>query len=178
MLTVILAPGSLNHTANIIKGFAIAIGIGIAIGFVWMWWVARQRERRQELESRARAAWTDWLRVALANPEMSQPSAAAFANPIDVVRYRSFVESLLATADHILLLDPSETWRDAIRRHLQPHRSWLASPEFQTTALRHCSPALTVLVAETVGAGNPRAARGAAHQGAPPPAATAAANPA
>ena len=45
MLTVILAPGSLNHIANIVKGYAIAVGIMIAIGFVWLWWSHRQRSR-------------------------------------------------------------------------------------------------------------------------------------
>lgn len=178
MLTVILAPGSLNHTANIIKGFAIAIGIVVAIGFVWTWWAARQRERRQENASRARAAWADWLRLAVAHPEMAEPSTAAFAGAADVVRYKSFVESLLATAEHVLLLDRAPAWQDTIRRHLAPHRAWLASAEFQATTLGACSPAVAALVAEAVGAGAPQPSRGTVHQGGPTQSVAPAANPA
>jgi len=150
MLTVLLAPGSLNHTANNIKGFAIAIGIAIAVGFVWMWWVHRQRERNQELGSRAYAVWDGWLRLALAHPDLADPGRAGGA--VDSVRYETFLATLLVTADQVLLFEDSARWRATIARHLEPHRARLASEEFKATTLKECSPALQRLIASIAGA--------------------------
>ena len=147
MLTVILAPGSLNHIANIVKGYAIAIGIAIAIGFVWLWWSHRQRERRQELAIRASAVWGDWLRLAIAHPELAEPSLGALTTPADVVRYKAFVATGLAAIDEILLLADQPHWRDTIVRQLEPHRAYLASEDFRMSAMPSCSPVVRELIA-------------------------------
>lgn len=145
-LSVFLAPGSLNHTANIIKGFAIAIGIAIAIGFVWMWWAHRVRERSQELSARAQAIYSAHLRLSLQNPELAEPMAGSMATPAEVVRYKQFVASLLSTADEILLLDPSEAWRATLARQLVPHAAYLKSEEFRAAGLHNCTPAVQALL--------------------------------
>lgn len=153
MLTVLLAPGSLNHTANIIKGFAIAIGIAVAVGFVWMWWAHRQRERRQELASRARGVWAGWLRLAVDHPSLTDPRSRVVADPVEIARYKTLVAALLCTADEVLMLEDSPLWRATLLRHLEPHRTWLASDEFRATTLADCSPALQALIRPLTGAG-------------------------
>jgi uncharacterized membrane protein YccC len=151
MLTVFLAPGSLNHTANIIKGFAIAIGIVVAIGFVWAWWAARQRERQVEMAGRARAAFAEHLRLALQYPEMAEPMLGAINSPAEIVRYKQFVASLLAAADTVLLYDPSPAWRAALLRQLAPHKSYLGSEEFRSGASADCSAELNALIRQACG---------------------------
>lgn len=151
MLTVILAPGSLNHVANIVKGYAIAIGIAIAIGFVWMWWSHRQRERAQELALRATAVWGNWLRSALNHPELADPSLGKIETPADVVRYKAFVATLLVTVEEVLLLANQPRWRDIALRQLEPHRAYLASEDFRTTALKSCSPTVRELMTPLTG---------------------------
>lgn len=146
MLIALLAPGSLNHTANIIKGFAIAIGIAIAIGFVWMWWASRLKERRTELATRARAAYGGYLRTAMAHPELSEPLLGALNSPVEIVRYKQFVASLLAAADEILLYDPSNEWRTTLARQLLPHRGYLASEEFRAAGLADCTAEVKALI--------------------------------
>lgn len=149
MLMIPLAQG-LNQTANIIKGFAIAIGIAIAIGFVWMWWVNRQKEREQELQARTRAVYATFLRQAVQYPELAEPLLGGVSSPIEVARYKSFVASLLAIADEILLLSPTAGWRDTIARQLVPHRSYLASDEFRAAGLHDCSNEVREIVDRVV----------------------------
>jgi hypothetical protein len=144
-LQIPLAQG-LNQIANIIKGFAIAIGVAIAIGFVWMWWKNRVRERSQELSARAGAIYSDHLRFAVDHPEFADPMLGGLTSPVEVARYKSFVASLLTTADEILLLQPTPQWRDALLRQIAPHRSFLASDEFHATILAGCSPEVKALV--------------------------------
>ena len=146
MLLVFLAPGSLNHTANIIKGFAIAIGIAIAIGFVWLWWSHRQRERALELTGRARAAHASFLRTALQHPDLADPMLGAINSPVEIARYKQFVANLLATAEEIVLYDASPAWQDVLARQLAPHRSYLASDEFRRDGLSGYSKAVQDLI--------------------------------
>ena len=147
MLTIVLTPGSLNHIANIVKGYAIAIGIVIAIGFVWMWWTHRQRERRQELAVRANSVWGNWLRLAISHPELAEPSPGVLNPAVDVVRYRAFVATLLATSNEVLLLRDEPTWCGTIFRGLEPHRAYLSSPEFRAGDMKSCSMRLRDLMA-------------------------------
>ena len=153
MLLIQLAQG-LNQTANIIKGFAIAIGVAVAVGFVWMWWLHRQRERAQEMGVRARAVWGDWLRLAVAHPELADPGLGAVSGPAEMVRYKAFVASLLAAADQVLLLEPTPEWRKTVARQLALHASLLASGDFRSSLLGDCSTEVRKLV-ETVTAGRP-----------------------
>lgn len=142
LLMTVLAPGSLNHTANIIKGFAIAIGIAIAIGFVWMWWAHRVRERKQELSARARSVYAAALRSSAQYPELAEPMLGAISSGAEIVRYKLHVASLLAAADEILLLDASPEWTATLARLLAPHRSYLASDEFRQGPISDCTPAV------------------------------------
>ena len=151
MLLVELAQG-LNQTANIIKGFAIAIGIAIAIGFVGMWWAHRVRERRMELGARAKDVYAAYLRTAMQHPELAEPLVGALTSPIEGVRYKQFVASLLASADEILLLEPSATWRATLARALAPHKSYLTSDEFRSSGLQDCSADVATLI-KRMGAG-------------------------
>ena len=145
-LSVFLAPGSLGHIANTIKGFALAIGVVLAVAFVWMWWSTRLRERQQEMAARARAAYSAHLRLGLQNPELAEPMAGSMATPAEIVRYKQFVASLLSTADEILLLDPDETWRATLARQLVPHAAYLKSEEFRAEGFASCTPAVQGLV--------------------------------
>lgn len=151
MQTIILAPGSLSHVANIVKGYAIAVGIIVAIGFVWMWWIHRQRERSQEWAVRATAVWGNWLRFAVDHPELADPSLGRPELPADVARYRAFVATLLVTAEEVLLLADEPRWRDIILRQLEPHRAYLASDHFRTTALKSCSLTVRELMTPLTG---------------------------
>lgn len=150
-LAVLLAPGSLNHTANIIKGFAIAIGIAVAVGFVWVWWVHRQRERRQELNARAKSIWADWLRLAIVHPELADPTLGAINDPLAIARYKSFVAHLLSVADQVLALDQSPAWRETLVRHLGAHRYYVLSEEFRASAHCGCSDEVQALLKRVAG---------------------------
>lgn len=145
MLTVVLAQG-LNQTANIIKGFAIAIGIAIAIGFVWQWWVHRQRERQHDLSARARAAYSSFLRLAIQHPEMSEPMLGSIDSPVEMIRYKQFIASLLSMADEVMMFDPSPEWQNALTRQLAPHRSYLASEEFRSGVFADCTAPVKGLI--------------------------------
>ncbi len=148
--TVFLAPGDLNHIANIVKGYAIAIGIVIAITFVWMWWKHRARERQVELSTRARAVYAAALRSGVQHPELAEPMLGVIASGAEFVRYKLYVASLLAAADEILLLDPSPEWKATIARLLTPHRSYLGSDEFRQGALADCTPALRQVLGSVI----------------------------
>lgn len=145
-LFVLLAPGSLNHTANIIKGFAIAIGIAIAIAFVWLWWASRQRERRFELAARARTAYAAHLQRALQHPELADPMLGGLNSPIEIARYKHFVASLVATANEILAVEPSQAWRETLARQFTTHQSYLGSDEFRSTTLADCTSEVQALI--------------------------------
>ncbi len=151
VLVAFLAPGSLNHTANIIKGFAIAVGIAIAIGFVWMWWAARVRERRLELSSRARAVHSAQLRAATQYPELAEPMAGSLATPAELVRYRHYVAGQLSSAAEILLLDPTDAWRATLARQFAPHTSYLKSDEFRLAGLEDCTAEVQALIRRLTG---------------------------
>jgi hypothetical protein len=150
-LVAYLAPGSLNHTANIIKGFAIAIGIAIAIAFVWMWWASRQRERLVELASRARAVHSAQLRAAMQYPELAEPMAGSLATPAEMVRYKQYVAGLLSSAGEILLIDPTEAWRATLTRQLAPHAAYLKSAEFRAAGFEDCTAEVQALVRRVAG---------------------------
>lgn len=145
-LMAFLAPGSLNHTANIIKGFAIAIGIAIAIGFVWLWWSSRQRERKQELTSRARASFAAQQRLALQYPELADPMLGGLNSAVEIARYKQYVATLLANAEEILSLDPSPEWQASLIRQLAPHQAYLTSGDFGQSGFTDCSPAVQALL--------------------------------
>lgn len=155
-LLAFLAPGSLNHTANIIKGFAIAIGIAIAIGFVWLWWASRQRERRQELTSRARAAFAVQQRLALQYPELADPMLGGLNSAVEIARYKQYVATLLASAEEILGLDPSAEWQATLARQLAPHQAYLTSEDFRQAGWPDCSPAVQSLLQRLASPVQPR----------------------
>jgi hypothetical protein len=138
LLLAVLAPGSLNHIANIVKGYAIAIGVAFAIYMVWRWWQTREREAAVERTARARGVWARQLALALAYPELAAPGETG---PAERMRYGSYVASLLAASDEILALDDKAEWRATLARHLAPHRAFLASSEFRDTLLKDCTEA-------------------------------------
>lgn len=145
-LFVPLAPGSLNHIANIVKGYAIAVGVAFALWFVWQWWKTRQREAIEERALRAKGVHARHLALALQHPELAEPMLGSLSSAIEVARYRTFVAGLLVAADEILALDPAPGWRETVVRHLGAHRSYLASSECRESSLRDCSPELRRLV--------------------------------
>jgi hypothetical protein len=134
LLTVILAPGSINHVANIVKGYAIAIGVVFAIYMVWQWWQTREREAAIDRTARARSVWARHLTLALDHPQLTEMTADP-ANPL----YRVYMASFLTASDEILALDPSDHWRDTLMRHMAPHRDFLASADAHDTLLRDCT---------------------------------------
>jgi hypothetical protein len=143
---VLLAPGSVGHIANIVKGYAIAIGVVFAIWFVWQWWRTRMGEMALERATRAKEAWRRHLVSALQQPELAEPMLGALSSPIESARYRTFVASLLATADEILALEPSDGWRETLGRSLRAHSSYLRSAEFRDAGLRDCSEEVRALI--------------------------------
>jgi hypothetical protein len=138
--------------ANMLKGYALAIGVAVAIGFVWLWWINRQREHAEERNARARAAFSRYLALSLQHPELAEP---VLGGPAEMLRYKSFVASLLAVADEVLILAPSLAWRETLVRHLVPHRSLLASREFQDAGYRDCTAEVRVLIDQVVRAEAP-----------------------
>ncbi len=138
LLSVMLAPGSINHIANIVKGYAIAIGVVFAIYMVWQWWKTREREAVIDRTARARGVWARHLGLALDNPGLADPADGRSVEA-EKGRYRLFVASQLAATDEILALDPSDQWRETLLRHLVPHCAYLSTPDFQATTLKDCS---------------------------------------
>ena len=145
MLLIVLAQG-LNQTANIVKGFALAIGVVVAIGFVWMWWAHRVGEQRTALAARAKSIFATHLRAAIQHPELSEPLLGTLDNPVELVRYKQFVANLLATADEILLTEPTPAWRATLLRQLAPHASFLTSEEFRISGLADCTQEVVRLI--------------------------------
>jgi hypothetical protein len=150
-LAVVLAPGSINHVANIVKGYAIAIGVVFAIWIVWQWWAARNRELVVDRAARAKGVWARHLALALQHPELAEPMLGSLASAAEAARYRTFVASLLAAADEILGLEPTDAWRMTLVRHFAAHRSYLSSAEFRDAGLADCSDAVRALVGRVVG---------------------------
>ena len=140
-----LAQG-LNQTANIVKGFALAVGVVVAIGFVWMWWANRIREQRTALAARAKSIYASHLLTAVQNPELAEPILGTLDNPVEIVRYKQFMGHLLATADEILLIEPTPVWRATLTRQLAPHASYLTSEEFRGSGLADCTPEVARLI--------------------------------
>lgn len=149
-LAVVLAPGSINHIANIVKGYAIAIGIVFAIWIVWQWWSARNREMAADRAARAKGVWARHLALALQHPELAEPMLGSLSSAAEVARYRTFVASLLAAADEILSLEPTQAWHATLARHLTAHRSYLASGDFRDAGLQDCSEAVRGLVGRVI----------------------------
>lgn len=148
---VALAPGSLGHIANIVKGYALAVGVAFAMWMVWQWWRLRQAEVAAEKSARARAVYARHLGLALQHPELAEPMNGSQSSPIEVARYRTFVAGLLVAADEILALDPTEAWRDTLARQLVPHRSYLGTAEFLNVGLSDCSPPVRELISRVAG---------------------------
>ena len=146
-LLVALAPGSLNHIANIVKGYAIAVGIVFAMWMVWLWWRARQSEAATDRAARAKAVWSRHLALALQHPELAEPMLGSLSSAAEAARYRTFVAGLLAAADEILTLEPTDAWRATLSRSLAVHRSYLASADFHAAGLGDCTEATRALVA-------------------------------
>lgn len=144
-LFVALAQG-LNQTANIVKGFALAVGVVVAIGFVWMWWAHRVKEQRTALAARAKSIYASHLLTAVQHPELAEPFLGTLDNPVEIVRYKLHVAHLLATADEVLLIEPSAAWRQTLTRQLAPHASYLTSEEFRSAGLADCTPEVTRLI--------------------------------
>ena len=145
-LSVMLAPGTVGHIANIVKGYAIAVGVAFAIYMVWQWWRTRLEEARIERTARARSVWARALAQGLAHPELADPTLGAGDGPLDRARYRAFVAGELAAADEILALDPSDQWRATLVRHLTPHQAYFSQPEFRETAFGDCSDEVRGLI--------------------------------
>lgn len=145
-LAVMLAPGSLNHIANIVKGYAIAVGVAFAIWIVWRWWQTREREMAADRAAKAKGIWARQLTLALQHPELAEPMLGSLSSAAEVARYRLFVASLLTAADEILALQDTESWRATLVRHMAAHRSYLASQEFREAGMTDCSPALRELL--------------------------------
>jgi hypothetical protein len=91
------------------------------------------------------------LRLAMQHPEMSEPMLGVINSPVEIVRYKQFVASLLSTAEEVLQLDPSAQWRAMLARQLVPHRSYLASEDFQRGALADCTNELKSLIQHVTG---------------------------
>lgn len=150
ILAVMLAPGSVNHIANIVKGYAIAIGVVFAIWIVWQWWKTRNREMAADRAARAKGVWARYLALALQHPELAEPMSGSLSSAAEVARYRTFVASLLAAADEILSLEATQAWHTTLTRHLAAHRSYLASGEFRDAGLLDCSEAVRGLIGRVV----------------------------
>lgn len=145
-LAVMLAPGSINHIANIVKGYAIAVGVAFAIWIVWQWWRTRSKEMAADRAARAKSVWARHLALALQHPELAEPMLGSLSSAAEVARYRTFVASLLAAADEILALEPTDGWRATLSRQLAPHRSYLGSAEFRNGPSNDCSAEVRALV--------------------------------
>lgn len=141
-----LASMSAGHIANIVKGYAIAGGVAFGIWFVWQWWRKRLDEIVVERAARARAAWRQHLDLALRHPELAEPLLGAQPTPLEAARYRRFVASLLATADKILTIEPTEGWRETLARSLRAHGDYFKSAEFREGDYRDCSEDVRALV--------------------------------
>ena len=147
---VVLAPDTLGHNANTLKGFAIAIGVAFAIWFVWQWWQVRIKEATGERAAHAKAVHTKHLALALRHPELAEPMLGSLSSPVEAARYKIYVAALLATADEILILTPTPAWHETLARQLAPHRSYLGSAECRDGVLQDCAPETRNLVERVI----------------------------
>lgn len=150
-LLVVLAPGSLNHIANTVKGYAIAVGVAFGIAIVWVWYRHAQDAARVARETRAKEAYGQYLAVAMANPALAQPGALGSVTPLQRAQYEWFVGYFLNTAEQVLLYDPSPAWRTVLRQHLMLHQELLASDAFRTGIYRTMSDELRTLIDQASG---------------------------
>ena len=135
-----------GHIANMIKGYALAIGVVYAIYVVATWWTRKTTADRIDRQTRATQAFARYLERAIEHPDLARPQAGDAAKTGQRASYPWFVGYLLASAEEILLLDPTQQWRETLSRHLAPHRGYLASAAFRDGAYRDLSPALKGLV--------------------------------
>lgn len=143
---VLLAPGSLNHIANTIKGYAIAIGVAFGIVVVWMWFKHAREAARVARETRAKEVYSQYLALAMAHPLLAQPGALGGANALQKAQYEWFVGYFLNAAEQILLVDPTPAWRAVLRQHLQLHQELLATEAFKSGIYRTLSDELRGLI--------------------------------
>lgn len=141
-----LAPVSAGYVANVVKGYALAVGVAFSIWFAWQWWRKREAEVALERKARAKSVWRCHLASALQHPELADAAADQFSTATEATRYRTFVCSLLAAADEILAVEPTDRWRDTLARALQRHSTYLRSAEFREEGLRDCSEEVRALV--------------------------------
>lgn len=145
-LLVVLAPGSLNHIANIVKGYAIAIGVAFGIAIVWIWYKHAIDSARVARETRAKEIYGQYLAIAMANPALAQPGALGSGTTVQRAQYEWFVGYFLNAAEQILLFDPSPAWRAVLRQHIGLHQELLASDAFRSGIYQTMSPALRELI--------------------------------
>lgn len=146
LLLAMMAPGSIGHIANIVKGYALAIGVVFGMWMIWMWWQHVRQVGRVANEAQAKAIYGRYLELAIQNPQLAQPAPSASADAPARARYDWFIGYLLNVADQILLVDPSPAWRATLGYHLALHKDVLGLPAFRDGPYQQLSPALRALI--------------------------------
>lgn len=141
---------TLYQFANMVKGFAIAVGVAAAIAVTIMWWQRSQRAARVAREAQAKRVYANYLLQAMQHPELARPTGDEGAKARQRVQYQWFVGYLMTTAEEILLVDPSDAWRETIARQLSAHRDFLASAPFREGPYRALSTELKGLVDDPI----------------------------
>jgi len=146
----LLTDMTLYQFANMVKGFAIAVGVAAAIVMAAKWWQRSQRAARVTREAHAKRVYATYLLQAMQHPELARPSGEEAAKSRARTQYQWFLGFLLTTAEEILLVDPSDTWRETIARQLAAHREFLASAAFREGPYRGLSSELKGLVDDAI----------------------------
>jgi hypothetical protein len=140
--------------AMVLGAAALVVGVGAGTMVLLRWWRRSSAEIAVDRAARAKSVYARYLLQAMEHPGLARPAPAEAPRVrLQSQQYQWFVGYLLTTAEEILLLDPTPTWREALSRQLGPHRDLLAASGFRLGPYRNLSAEVRGLVDDIVAHG-------------------------
>jgi hypothetical protein len=141
---------TLYQFSNMVKGFALALGVLVAVVVALAWWRRSAAASQIAAQAQAQRVYANYLLQAMQHPDLARPRPEELGKPRVKAQYHWFVGYLLSTAEEILLVDATPTWRETIVRQLAPHRAYLCQPAFRDGPYRNLSSELKGLVDDAI----------------------------
>ena len=118
-----------------LTGTQLAANIATVVGLLGVWLAYRQFRAGAlaQKQTTAITAWSEYLRLALAHPDLSRPPSwlASATGHQDHSRYRWFVAAMLFACEQVLEAHPDdEAWNDVVASQLRYHHAFLNSQYF------------------------------------------------
>ena len=109
----------------------------LALIGIWLAWRQFRATVVAEKQSSAIAAWSEYLRLALAHPKHARPSpwvTGQGAGTTQHDEYRWFVAAALFACEQVLEAHPDDrSWEEIVAAQLRYHRGFLMSPHFDAS---------------------------------------------